>query len=367
MRRPQVGLDHLGVLHHLGRRAVGDELAVIHHDDAVDDRHQLLQLVLDHQHGGAFRVQPAEPAALVQPADRLGEQLGFGRAQAAERLVEQQELRLGGDGARHLQPLEISLGQRRRGLQRHIGDADELERVHRLGLDALEPLAAPARPRRDQRHHHVGDDWEVPERARVLEGGRHAALHHLPRAQRGDVLAREHDAPVVGPEDLGDQAQEGRLAGAVRADQPDDLVSAQLEPEVAHGGEAAEALGEVLYAEERLGHGWGPQGRVPSSRSSRRETLPTSVFGTSPRNSTTWGTLYSARRSRQNAFTWSSLTLPRASPCSTTIALMRWPTAGSGTPTTPAALICGWPYSTSSTSLAKTEWPLNLMRSFERS
>src|SRR2546428_5346170 len=47
MRRPQVGLDDLRVLHHLGRRGVGDELAVIDDDDAVDDRHQLLELVLD--------------------------------------------------------------------------------------------------------------------------------------------------------------------------------------------------------------------------------------------------------------------------------------------------------------------------------
>src|SRR5881397_3261270 len=108
MLAPQVGLDHLRIAHHLARRPVGDDLAVVDDDHPVDDRHQLLELVLDHQHRGTFGMQPAEAAALVQAADRLGEQLRLGRVQAAERLVEQQQLGLGGDRARHLEPLEIA-------------------------------------------------------------------------------------------------------------------------------------------------------------------------------------------------------------------------------------------------------------------
>ena len=78
-------------------------------DHAIDDRHQLLQLVLDHQHRGAFGMQAPEAPALVQAADGFRQQLRFGRIEAAERLVEQQELGLGGDRPRHLKALEVTL------------------------------------------------------------------------------------------------------------------------------------------------------------------------------------------------------------------------------------------------------------------
>ena len=111
----------------------------------------------------------------------------------------------------------------------------------------------------------------------------------VPGPQARDVLAVEHDAPGVGPQDLGDQAQQRGLAGAVRADQADDLIAAQREAHVVDGREAAEALGQAFDGEELLSQ------TLVSSRNSRRETFPTSVLGSSPRNSTMCGTLYSAR------------------------------------------------------------------------
>src|SRR3954447_18552141 len=106
MRGPQVCLHHFRVLHDLARWAVGEHLAVIHHDHAIGDGHQLLQLVLDHHHRRPFRMQAAEAPALVQPLDRSGEELGFGGVQAPQRLVEEEKLRLRGDGAGHLEALE---------------------------------------------------------------------------------------------------------------------------------------------------------------------------------------------------------------------------------------------------------------------
>src|SRR5258706_3973682 len=250
----QVGLDDALVLHYLGRRSVGDDLAVIDHDHAVDDRHQLLQLVLDHQHRRAFRMQPAEAPALVQPTDGAGEEVGLGRVQAAERLVEQQQLGLGGDGARDLEALEIALRERRGRLERHIGDADELERVHRFRLDALHPLAAAPRARRHQRHHDVGDDRQVAEGAHVLEGAGNAAVDDVPGREPGDVLAVEDDAPGVGAQDLGDQAQQRSFARAVGADQADQLVALELEAHRVHSSQAAEALGDLLDSEEFRRH-----------------------------------------------------------------------------------------------------------------
>src|SRR6185436_7021752 len=190
----QISLDHLFVLHDVGGRPVGDDLAVIDDDDAVRDRHQLLQLVLDHEHRGALGMQPPEAPALVQPPHRFREQLGLRRIEPAERLVEQQQLGLGGDGARHLEALQVALRQRGGRLERHVGDADELERIERLRLDALHPLAAAACARRDQRHHHIGNDRQVAKRPRVLEGAGDAALDDFPGLQAGDVAPLENDA-----------------------------------------------------------------------------------------------------------------------------------------------------------------------------
>src|SRR5258706_11494911 len=49
----------------------------------------------------------------------------------------------------------------------------------------------------------------------------------------------------------GDQIEGGRLAGAVRADHAEDLAFAHFEVEIGHGGEAAEALGQLLDLENR--------------------------------------------------------------------------------------------------------------------
>src|SRR5439155_2108354 len=50
------------------------------------------------------------------------------------------------------------------------------------------------------------------------------------------------------------EPQESGLPGAVRADESHDLVPAQLEADVVDREQPAEATGEALYAEERIGH-----------------------------------------------------------------------------------------------------------------
>ena len=51
-------------------------------------------------------MQPSEAAALVQAPDRFRQKLGLRRVQAAERLVQQQQFRFAGDGARDFQALK---------------------------------------------------------------------------------------------------------------------------------------------------------------------------------------------------------------------------------------------------------------------
>src|SRR5438876_2421945 len=47
----QIGLLHDGHGDHFGRRALGDELALVQHDDAVRKRAHDIHLVFDQEHG----------------------------------------------------------------------------------------------------------------------------------------------------------------------------------------------------------------------------------------------------------------------------------------------------------------------------
>src|SRR5262245_10838697 len=94
------------------------------------------------------------------------------------------------------------------------------------------------------------------------------------------------------------------------------------------------------------------QSVYPPSRSARRRTLPTIVFGSSARNSIRDGTLYGASFSRQKARRSDSETAwPDRS---TTHALTASPFTSSATPATPTSAIDGCDANTSSISRGHT-------------
>ena len=62
------------------------------------------------------------------------------------------------------------------------------------------------------------------------------------RREPGRVLAREQDLAGVGALEAGDDAQQGRLAGAARAEHGRERAVGDLERDVVEGGEGAEAL-----------------------------------------------------------------------------------------------------------------------------
>src|SRR5207244_12326941 len=114
----------------------------------------------------------------------------------------------------------------------------------------------------DGRKHRIGEERQVAKGPRVLKSAGHAALHDFPGPQASDVLAAENDAPRIGAQDLGDQAQKGGLPRAVGPDQAHDLVARKLEAHRVDGGEAAETLGERVNAEK-----WRSQAIYRSVRS----------------------------------------------------------------------------------------------------
>ena len=179
------------------------------------------------------------------------------------RLVEQQQARLRGGRARDLEPAPVRVRERVRRLVppvAHQPPAEERELLLRERGDL--PLLAP-HPRRAQdraddaglrpaerRRHHVLLHGHVQEQPQRLERARDAALRdHVRRQseQRGPV---EEDLAAVGAVDAGDQVEERRLAGAVRADHADDLALVDVQVEPVDHLQAAEGLRDPLQLED---------------------------------------------------------------------------------------------------------------------
>src|SRR5438094_8634165 len=98
---------------------------------------------------------------------------------------------------------------------------------------------------------HVVDHAHAGEWAVVLERAHHPARSDAMRRQAEDRLAGEAHLAARGRESARDQIERRGLAGAVRADHAEDLAFADFEVELVHGGEAAEALGQLLDLEYR--------------------------------------------------------------------------------------------------------------------
>src|SRR5207245_2056668 len=84
----------------------------------------------------------------------------------------------------------------------------------------------------------------------VLERPAHAARGDLVRTQADERVLLEPHLAGVGRVETGEHVEQRRLAGAVRPDDRGDP-AVEREVDIAHSGEAAEAFGDRLRAEER--------------------------------------------------------------------------------------------------------------------
>ena len=98
--------------------------------------------------------------------------------------------------------------------------------------------------------HDVVDHRHRLETLHHLEGARDAARAALRRRQLGDVLAGEQDRALRRRQHAGDDVEQRRLAGAVRADQTDDFAAPDRNRDVAVRDEAAESLPDVVGFEQ---------------------------------------------------------------------------------------------------------------------
>ena len=102
IRRPaEIGFLHARIVGDFLRRALGQLAAFVQDGDAVGELEHGVHVVLDQNDG----------AALAQIADELLDALALGRAQAGERLVEQQHRRPRRQSKAELEPALLAIGK----------------------------------------------------------------------------------------------------------------------------------------------------------------------------------------------------------------------------------------------------------------
>ena len=136
-----------------------------------------------------------------------------------ERLVEQHQPRPGREHARDLEPLAPGRAERARARRScRSFEPDQLEHLQRMRA-----RVAAMRMAQERADHHVVEHGHVLERRRHLEGAPDAEPRVLLGRGARHVGAVERDAAGGRQRVAGEAVEEGRLAGAVRADQADDL------------------------------------------------------------------------------------------------------------------------------------------------
>ena len=228
------------LLDQLRRRTVGDEPAVAHHDDPVAEDLRLVDEVGD-EHDG-------RPAGADQ-LDELPDDPPRRRVETLGQLVEEHDLRL---------------------VEQREGDEQALPLTARQGAERLvpQPVETPL-GHRVGRHPAVGEEGDGLADAHPL--GQVGVLQLAADARRegaavpGRVPAEEpHRAAVRVTKALGTLDQR-RLAGAVEAEDAEDLALVDGEVDAVDGDEVAVPLGQLLDLQQRSHGDDGTDGRRPLS------------------------------------------------------------------------------------------------------
>src|SRR6185295_462230 len=243
----QVGVHDGRIAPDVVRQPVGDLGAEVEHRHAVRERQEEMHVVLDEQHRDAAR---------GDAADDLRQAIELGRREPGGGLVEQDQARLAREGARDLEQPPLAEGKRADVGLRQAGQADELDQLFSPMASflffVLRFLSEQVQPETSMcTHQHVVDDRHALERPVVLEGAQDAASRNPVRRQPQDGFLLEKNLARTRRISPGDEVEGGALAGAVRADHAENLAFPDLEVELAHGGQAAEALAQAPYLENR--------------------------------------------------------------------------------------------------------------------
>ena len=199
-RRSQVGLE-------LGRGALGDDPAVVDHHHPIGQAVSLLEVLRGEQHVRATGDQRADDVPELEAAPRV---------EAARRFVEQQEPRTPDQAGAEVETAAHATGIRAHLPVRGVGEVHLLE--HRAGVT---PGIGGRRTEEAGNHDHV-----LASGHRGLDRGRLPGECDVAPHSGGlacDVEAVDLQRARIGPDQCGDEVDEGRLARAVRTEQRHDL------------------------------------------------------------------------------------------------------------------------------------------------
>ena len=199
-----------------------------HHHDAVAQAHRL-DLVMGDEDRGDAELALKE----LQLVAGIGAQLGV---QVAQRLVEQQDLRLGHDRAGDRHPLPFAAGKLARAAVEQMIDA---HLARRLPNPLLPLRPVPGAPLRLQRKGDVVGHGHVRIERVGLEDHGDAALA---RRQRRDVARSDAHAPFRGLLQAGHRAHQGGLAAPGRPEHDQELARFDLQIDAGDRYDVAEAL-----------------------------------------------------------------------------------------------------------------------------
>jgi hypothetical protein len=203
----------------LGRRALGDDLAVIDDEDAIAERVGLLEVV---------RGEQDRRPALAQAADVVPEVRAGLRIEPRRRLVEEHELGVVHEAEGDVEAAALAAGER---LDEAVAEIAQIERL----AEALRTRAAVGA--RDAvelgLRHELLVDLRGGVRPAVLGDVAELAAH----ADRIAPQIAARDGRLAGrrPEQRREHPLRRRLAGAVRAEQADELAGLHVEIDAAHG------------------------------------------------------------------------------------------------------------------------------------
>ena len=193
--------------------------------------------------------QEAEVFGLRQGGEQGEQALRLGLVHAGGGLVEQKEGRRRRERAGDLDAALVAIAE---AAGEVVGAAGEAE----LGE---QPVGEPACRRppealRDRARLDVLAHAQMAEQAHDLEGAGDAARGDLARRQAGDVGAVAQHAAVLRCYLPGDDVDQRRLAGAVGADQPQDLAGLEAQRHAIERAQAGELDRDLQGFEGRYGH-----------------------------------------------------------------------------------------------------------------
>ena len=163
------------------------------------------------------------------------------------------------DRARDRDRLALA-ARERRDLGIDVGDVDA-ERVEVLARQAAHrAVVEHPEARVLALQEHVVEDGQAGHQREILVDGVDAERARVDDRFQLHGLAEDRDLAGVGPVEAREDLDERRLAGAVVADQAEHLALAQVQAHVAQRRDRAEALGDVLDAQDVVGRAVGLDG-----------------------------------------------------------------------------------------------------------